>query len=123
MLDEASRRKGISLHVVLDADSIAIQKRVAAKGAAYTVLGPYAMMEDVHAGRLQASRIVDPNLKRFVTLAMPKQGSLTLACKVVMQLIQQTAKELERAGGLRLVGGTLNEAVGKKTNRRTKARG
>jgi len=121
LLDEVSRRKGISLHVVLEADSVAIQKHVAAKGGTYTVLGPYAMMEDVRAGRLQASRIVNPDLKRFVTLAMPKKGSLTLACKVVMQLIQQTAKELEGAGGLRLVGETRNEAVSTKGNRRRKA--
>lgn len=122
LLDEVSRRKGISLHVVLEADSVAIQKHVAAKGATYTLLGPYAMMEDVRAGRLQASRIVSPDIKRFVTLAMPKKGSLTLACKVVMQLIQQTAKELEGVGGLRLGEGTLNEVVRTKTNRRRKTR-
>jgi DNA-binding transcriptional LysR family regulator len=105
LLDEVSQRKGISLYVVLEADSVTIQKQVAAKGTTYTVLAPYAMMEDVRAGRLQASRIVNPDLKRFVTLAMPKKGPLTLACKVVTQLIQQTAKELESEGGLRPVGG------------------
>ena len=102
LLDEVSRRKGISLLVVLEADSVTIQKEVAAKGGTYTVLGPYAMMEDVRAGRLQASRIVNPDLKRFVTLAMPKKGPLTLACRVVAQLIQQTARELEGEGALRL---------------------
>jgi hypothetical protein len=60
------------------------------------------MMEDVRAGRLQASRIVNPELKRFVTLAMPKKGPLTLACKVVAQLIRETARELEGEGALRL---------------------
>jgi DNA-binding transcriptional LysR family regulator len=101
LLDEVSRRKGISLHVVLEADSVTIQREVAAKGEAYTIIGPYAMMGDVRARRLQASRIVNPELKRFVTLAMPKKGPLTLACKVVAQLIQQTATELEGEGALR----------------------
>ena len=101
VLDDVSRRKGISLLVVLEADSVTIQKEVAAKGGTYTVLGPYAMMEDVRAGRLQASRIVNPDLKRFVTLAMPKKGPLTLACKVIAQLIQQTARDLEGEGALR----------------------
>src|SRR5207253_8379912 len=72
VLDEVSRRKGISLNVVLEADSVTIQKEVAASAKAYTILGPYAMMEDVRAGRLRASRIVNPDLKRFVTWAMPK---------------------------------------------------
>jgi LysR family transcriptional regulator, nitrogen assimilation regulatory protein len=102
LLDEVSRQKGISLLVVLEADSLTIQKEVPAKGGAYAILGPYAMMEDVRQGRLQASRIVNPDLKRFVTLAMPKKGPLTLACKVVAQLIQQTAKELEEEGALGL---------------------
>jgi LysR family nitrogen assimilation transcriptional regulator len=121
LLDEVSRRKGISLHVVLEADSVTIQKQVAAKGGTYTVLAPYAMMDDVRAGRLQASRIVNPDLKRFVTLAMPKKGPLTLACKVVAQLIQQTAKDLEGEGGLRL-GGPQSVAPNTNGNRREKAR-
>jgi LysR family transcriptional regulator, nitrogen assimilation regulatory protein len=101
LLDEVSRRKGIELRVVMEADSVGLQKELAAKAGVYTVLGPYAMMEDVRAGRLQASRIVNPDLKRFVTLAMPKKGPLTLACKVVAQLIQQTARDLESKGALR----------------------
>ena len=102
LLDEVSRRKGVSLLVVLEADSVTVQREVAAKGGAYTILGPYAMMADVRAERLQASRIVNPDLKRFVTLAMPKKGPLTLACKVVAQLIRETARELEGEGASRL---------------------
>jgi LysR family nitrogen assimilation transcriptional regulator len=105
LLDEVSRRKGISLRVVLEADSVAVQKHVAAKGAAYTVLAPYAISEEVLTGRLQASRIVSPDLKRFVTLAMSKRGPLTLACRVITKLIQQTAKELDGKGGLPLAAG------------------
>jgi DNA-binding transcriptional LysR family regulator len=102
LLDEVSRRKGVTLNIVLEADSVAIQKQVAASGAAYTILGPYAMMQDAREGRLQASRIVNPDLKRFVTLAMPKKGPLTLACRVVAQLVQQVAKDLEIGGALRM---------------------
>jgi len=102
LLDEVSRRKGVTLNVVLEADSVAIQKQVAASGAAYTILGPYAIMQDAREGRLQASRIVNPDLKRFVTLAMPKKGPLTLACRAVAQLIQQVAKDLEIDGALRM---------------------
>jgi DNA-binding transcriptional LysR family regulator len=104
-LDEVSRSKGISLSVVLEADSLTIQKEVAAKGGAYSILGPFAMMDEVRAGRLQASRIVSPDLKRFVTLAMPRKGSLTLACKVVARLICEAVSELEGEGAFRPPGG------------------
>jgi DNA-binding transcriptional LysR family regulator len=102
LLDEESRRQGITLNVILEADSIVVQREVAARGEAYTILGPYAMMEDVRSGRLQASRIVNPDLKRFVTLTISKKGPLTLACKAVVQLVSEVAKELEGDGTLRL---------------------
>lgn len=108
LLDDVSRRKGISLRVVMEADSITIQKAVAAKGGTYTVLGDYAMSEEVKAGRLQASRIVDPDLKRYITLALPMKGPLTLACKVIAQLIRQTAVELEGDGTSRLSQGGIS---------------
>lgn len=98
LLDDLSRRKGIRLHVLLEADSVAVQKEVAAKGGTYTILGPYAMMDDVRAGRLRASRIINPDLKRFVTLAMPRKGPLTVPCRVVAQLIREATRDLEDAG-------------------------
>jgi LysR family nitrogen assimilation transcriptional regulator len=124
LLDEVSRREGINFNVLMEADSVTIQKEVAAKGGAYTVLGPYAMMEDVGAGRLQASRIVSPDLKRFVTLAMPKKGPLTFACKVIAALIQRTAKELESGGAMRLgrsAPRTIGTAKAKRTAKRPRA--
>src|SRR4029450_8700393 len=110
-----------SLHVVLEADSVAIQKQVAASGTAYTILGPYAMMQDAREGRLQVSRIVNPDLKRFVTLAMPKKGPLTLACRAVAQLIQEAAKDLEGEGPFRLGPNMLSaKAAGRQTRQGAK---
>jgi hypothetical protein len=74
----------------------------------------------VRAGRLQASRIVNPELKRFVTLAMPKKGPLTLACKVVAQLIQQIATELAGEGALHLGRNATKVRPSGKTNRSRK---
>jgi len=120
LLDEVSRRKGVTLNIVLEADSVAIQKQVAASGAAYTILGPYAMMQDAREGRLQASRIVNPDLKRFVTLAMPKKGPLTLACRVVAQLVQQVAKDLEIGGALRMDHNVAKVKPGQRARRGAK---
>jgi hypothetical protein len=39
------------------------------------------------AGRLQATRLVKPDLKRHITLALPRQGKLSPACRVVEQAI------------------------------------
>jgi hypothetical protein len=42
---------------------------------------------------LQAARLVSPDLKRYVTLARPKQGQLTKASRIVSDLIRETVQE------------------------------
>ena len=40
--------------------------------------------------KLQAAKVVAPDLKRYVTLANPKQGHFTQASRIVSQLIIET---------------------------------
>jgi hypothetical protein len=49
--------------------------------------------KEIRAGRLQAAKVVAPDLKRHVTLARPKQGQLTQASRIVADLITQTAQQ------------------------------
>ena len=39
--------------------------------------------------RLQATKLVRPDLCRYITLALPKQGKLSPACRVVAERLQQ----------------------------------
>ncbi|HSV44547.1 MAG TPA: LysR family transcriptional regulator [Ramlibacter sp.] len=89
-LDEAARSLGFKLEPVAQADSLTVQKElVAHTPGLYSVLGPYAVAAELASGRLQASKLVKPDLSRHVTLAFPKQGKLSPACKVVAETIQQ----------------------------------
>jgi LysR family transcriptional regulator, nitrogen assimilation regulatory protein len=66
-----------------------VQKElVAQRRGLYSVLGPYSIAAELRDGRLQASRLVRPDLKRHVTLAFPRQGKLTPACKAVAAGVQ-----------------------------------
>lgn len=98
VLDDMFRRKGIAFGTIMEADSLTIQREVAARGTFYAVLGPYAIAQDVRAGKLQASRLAHPNLKRFVTLATAKHGPLTPAARIVSKLIQEISVELGTQG-------------------------
>lgn len=42
-LEEISAARGITLNVVLEADSISLQTHIASEGGIYTLLGPYAI--------------------------------------------------------------------------------
>ena len=93
-LDELSRKKGISLNIAMEADSLTLQMEIVANGGCYTLLGPYAIADSVKAGRIQASQIVDPEITRYIALATSKNAALTLAYRAVMQLVQTILKEL-----------------------------
>ena len=98
LMDDEARRAGIELRTVLEADSLAVQREVAASGRGYAVLGPWAIAPDVRAGRLRAARIVKPNLTRFVTLASSSQGAMTPAIRIVIATLKEIASELAKSG-------------------------
>ncbi|HSW19966.1 MAG TPA: LysR substrate-binding domain-containing protein [Ramlibacter sp.] len=96
-LDEAARSLGFTLQAVAEADSLAVQKElVAHTPGLYSILGPYAMTAELQAGRLQASKLVKPDLVRHVTLALPRQGKLSPACRVVARFIEELIEGWDR---------------------------
>jgi DNA-binding transcriptional LysR family regulator len=89
-LDDTARGLGFRLEPVAEADSLTVQKELVARTPGlYSVLGPYSIADDVRSGRVQASKLVRPELCRHVTLSFPKQGKLSPACRVVSQVIEQ----------------------------------
>jgi LysR family nitrogen assimilation transcriptional regulator len=88
-LDETARSLGFKLQAVAEADSLTVQRElVAQRRGVYSVLGPYSIADDLRHGRLQASRLVKPDLVRHVTLAFPQHGKLSPAGRVVAQTIE-----------------------------------
>lgn len=89
-LDETARSLGFKLEPVAEADSLTVQKELVANSRGlYSVLGPYSIAAELREGRLQASKLVRPDLCRHVALAFPRQGKLSPACKAAAGVIQQ----------------------------------
>ena len=94
VLEETARSKGFQLTAVVEADSLRMQKEiVAANRQLYALMGPFSIEEELRRGRCEAAKIVSPELKRFVSLAMPRQGYVTQAVRVVGVLIAKTVRE------------------------------
>lgn len=90
VLDEAARGLGFRLEAVAEADSLTVQKElVAHTPGLHSVLGPYSIATELAEGRLQASRLVKPDLVRYVTLALPRTGKTSAACRLAAETIQQ----------------------------------
>ena len=91
ILDEAARGKGFGLMAQVEADSLRLQKEiVATHPQLYALLGPFSIDEELRLGRLKAAKVVNPDLKRYVTLAHCRQGHFTKASRVVSGLIKET---------------------------------
>ena len=94
LLEETARGKGFQLEAVLEADSLRVQKEiVAADRRLFALMGPFSIEEELRSKRLQAAKIISPELKRFVSLAMPRQGHVTQAVRVVGALIAKTVRQ------------------------------
>lgn len=92
-IEDIARRKKITLCVAVEANSLAFQKGVVLEGLCHSLMGPYSFAREVKAGKLQASRIVQPRIRRTVALVSTLHGPLTLACKTVMKLIEEIFAE------------------------------
>jgi LysR family transcriptional regulator, nitrogen assimilation regulatory protein len=91
-LDGIGAERGVSLNVVLEADSLSLQARIVAESGVYALLGPYAIAAAAKQCRLQWSKLVGPVVNRYVALAMSRHAQLTLACRTVMQVAREVAK-------------------------------
>jgi LysR family transcriptional regulator, nitrogen assimilation regulatory protein len=100
-LEQISAERGVSLNVALEADSLSLQTHIVSDGGIYALLGPYAIAAASKDCRLQSSKLVDPVVTRHIALAMSCHGSLTPACRTVMQITREIAKSA--AAGLRRV--------------------
>lgn len=91
-LEQIAAKRGISLNVVLEADSLAVQTRLASEGNVYALLSFYAITEAAKDRRLAASKVIAPSVSRYVTLTVSRRTQMTLACQAVMQLVREIGK-------------------------------
>ncbi len=96
-LDELGRQNGISITTAMEADSLTLQTEIVSRGGCYAVLGPYAIAEGLRSGKLQAARIVEPDMTRYIALALSRHAPSTLTCRTVKQMILDIVKALAEA--------------------------
>lgn len=98
-LDELAGAHQVRLNVAAEADSLSLQTEIVVHGGVYALLGPYAVANELKSGRIQAAPLVNPEMRRYIALAMSRHGQLTLACRVVMELIQQIVRTSQASTG------------------------
>jgi len=97
-LDAIARQQRITLAPVIEADSLPLQKSLAATERLYTVLPLHAVWNEVADGRLQAAKIVDPPFQRTVAMATSKSKGPARAVTAVASQIVEIVDDMARAG-------------------------
>lgn len=100
ILDQMAKQQGVTLSILMEANSLPVQTDIVAEGGVYTVLAGYAAARGIGEGRLQASRIVNPGIERTVTLAFSPRPA-TLASREVVRMITRIVDDMAHAMDLR----------------------
>lgn len=97
-MDQLARRMGVTLTVALECDSLALQKHMVLQGGLYAVLAQHAVLRDMQAGALAAAPIVEPGIRRGITLAMSEVRPTTQASREVARILRLCLEPLAQAG-------------------------
>jgi LysR family nitrogen assimilation transcriptional regulator len=96
LLDRMADKQGFELRVVLEADSLTLQKQMVLQGHGYTLLGPMALEPGARTGDLRAARLINPEIPRVVALTAQHVRPATQAQQVVADLVAAQAARFPR---------------------------
>jgi LysR family transcriptional regulator, nitrogen assimilation regulatory protein len=97
-LGDVARQLGVNLNVVAEIDSVHLMKDMAAVGVGYALLSMLSISGELKSGRLSATPIVNPEIKRSIYLVASTRKVSSLAVREVSRLIRQVAEELASSG-------------------------
>lgn len=109
LIDSGLAAAGQTADVVMETNSMAIQKRAAHEGRAWTVLPAVGVSADVVEGRLSAAPVANPEIVRTVSISLVRVRP-SLMVEVVADELVSTVRELVGAG--RWPGSFLGTSLG-----------
>ena len=91
-LENIAKEKGIQLNIAFEADSISMQMHLIESGNYYGILSPQAIKNHTYSEDLTAVKIVQPTIKRYLSLSVSPHTYLTPPCRKVIDIIKNILK-------------------------------
>lgn len=104
ILDQIARKLKIELNVVMETNSLTVHEDIVAKCDTYTVVAGHSAAHAKAVG-LQASRIVEPEIERHVSLAVSARPA-SVAAREVARMLRQIVEDIAEEIGMRPLGVT-----------------
>lgn len=90
LIDSAAGRARTAMDIVVQTNSMNVQKRLVLAGHGWTVLPGVGIAEDVANGTLSAAPLCEPDVQRSIVLATPRSGRTPPAVEIVArELVRQ----------------------------------
>jgi LysR family nitrogen assimilation transcriptional regulator len=98
LLDEAAAKKHKEYYCPIEVNAFLAVRDLVLKGQGFTVLPVSTMLSELEARRLQAVRIVNPELMQAVALMTSSHHPPSFATTTVARVIQDLARDLVESG-------------------------
>jgi len=98
-LDTIAMRNGVTLNVRVEADGLVPIVQLVAAGIGYTVLPLPSIQQELDAGLLVSTLIVDPVVERSLVVATAMKRSNRTGIEALIQIIKRQVKELDAETG------------------------
>jgi LysR family nitrogen assimilation transcriptional regulator len=98
MVEEAASRAGLRLTVRYEQQSLLTILSLVRAGLGSVVIGWPAIQSMWEDGSIDARRVVEPELSRIISLAIPSSRPLSNAAKVTYDVLHELLQEEVRAG-------------------------
>lgn len=89
LVEEEARRRGIQLNIAAEVNSASLVKRITARGDYFMIATWPWVATEVAAGDLNASRLVEPELRQTFCLAMGGRRQPSAAVRAVAQIVRE----------------------------------
>jgi len=97
LIDTAAVRAGAAMDVVVQTNSMRVQKQLVQAGHGWTVLPGVGIAEDVARGTLSAAPLSEPDVWRSIVLGTPRHGRTPPAVEVVArELVRQVNSAVQQ---------------------------
>ncbi|MER6162648.1 LysR family transcriptional regulator [Streptomyces sp. NPDC001868] len=96
LIDAAAGRAGAAMDIVVQTNSMRVQKQLVLAGHGWTVLPGVGIAEDVARGTLSAAPLTEPDVWRSIVLGTPRYGRTPPAVEIVArELVRQINSAVE----------------------------
>ncbi|MBO0873995.1 MAG: LysR family transcriptional regulator [Pseudonocardia sp.] len=93
MVERAAAKTGCNLEIAAETNSMQVQSALVIAGVGYTVLPVTAVTDQIRAGQLSASPLLDEALRRRLVLAIPSTRHLAPAVYAVADVVRESVAE------------------------------